>query len=177
MTLSKQFLDRAAELYSSQLRRSKERRGPSGKITRVGYVLPFDREQFTNWLVTQFPGGIRRCICTKPIDVFNCQVDHVTPLERQGSPALSNLECICESCNKIKHTMTGEEFRKLLEFIKEMGSRFPDGQAVKSITHRLQSYSSLKASANGQRARKVKAKAAVSGNHSPRTVQDSYDDF
>jgi 5-methylcytosine-specific restriction endonuclease McrA len=166
MNLSEKFKDRAEALYQSQVRRSRERKGPSGRITRHGYVLGFDRKQFFCWLFDQF-GGENNAIlcryCRRAIDVYSCTVDHEVPLKRGGAPVLSNLGVICSPCNAVKHIMTPDEMLRFVKKLQELADEFHNSIAVDSITHRLESYSKLMASANSQRARKQKeaAKAVI----------------
>lgn len=140
--LSDRFKERVRSLYQSQVSRSRQKSGPSGRISKKGYQLPFDQKQFTAWFVDQFDGkeaGVIRCAyCNKPVDAYSCVVDHKIPLKRGGSPGLTNLGLPCESCNQIKGGMTPEEFQFLLDKLAEMSVRFMNGLAVQDVTSRLQ---------------------------------------
>lgn len=142
LNLSPRFKERVGNLYKSQVSRARQKTGPSGRISRKGYVLPFDQKQFTAWFVDQFggnEGGVIRCkYCNVPLDAYSCVVDHEVPLKRGGSPALSNLGLPCEPCNQCKGGMTPDEFRFFLDKMAEMSLRFAGGQAVQDITSRLQ---------------------------------------
>jgi 5-methylcytosine-specific restriction endonuclease McrA len=140
--LSDRFKERVSNLYKSQVNRARQKTGPSGRISKKGYALPFDQKQFTAWFVDKFDGkegGVIRCrYCTKPVDAYSCVVDHEIPLKRGGSPGLTNLGLPCESCNQIKGGMTPDEFMFFLDKMAEMSVRFAPGHAVQDITSRLQ---------------------------------------
>jgi 5-methylcytosine-specific restriction endonuclease McrA len=142
MNLSPKFSDRCRNLYQSLLNRSKEKKSVNtGRITKRGYELPFDRRQFSAWFLDKFGHefGVTRCrYCQKPIDAFNCTVDHAVPLKRGGSPGLENLDAICEEDNQIKGQLTPPEYQFFLDKLAEMAVRFPGTSAVSDITSRLQ---------------------------------------
>jgi 5-methylcytosine-specific restriction endonuclease McrA len=79
-----------------------------------GMTVPFTPQQFTAWFLQQFEGtenGVARCpYCNAPIDAYNCVLDHVVPLKREGSPDLSNLAPCCEACNDRKGGLNAIEF-------------------------------------------------------------------
>lgn len=168
--LSDRFEARVKSLFESQRLRSKEKKDKNGRIIRQGYLLPFDRKQFTAWFLDVF-GGENNAIlcryCNRPIDAYTCQVDHVMPLRRGGSPGLGNMECICPPCNAVKGKMSGEEMEYFRFLMVDMGNHFHNGVAVQDITHRLESYSKMKATVNAGRARKAaqQVAAALTGNN------------
>lgn len=141
LNLSQRFKDRALTLYQSQVNRARQKTGPSGRISKKGYELPFDQKQFIAWFVDKFGGNeggvIRCCYCTAPIDAYSCVVDHEIPLKRGGSPGLENLGLLCEGCNQSKGILLPEEFRFFLDKMAEMSVRFASGQAVQDIMSRL----------------------------------------
>lgn len=163
--LSKELSKRRDDLWKSQLSRAAGKKNKNGRWTRLPYTLPFDKKQFTAWLLDKFGGngeGAIQCrYCFKPISVFFCQIDHAVPIKRSGSPGLPNLDAICEPCNHVKSEMTPEEFLFFLLKMREMGDHFHNGIAVKNVIHRLESYSALKATANRVRAQKSKAALAA----------------
>lgn len=162
ISFSPRFRDRVNSLFASQQNRAREKRNKNGRIVKQGYVLPFDRKQFMAWLVDQFGGenGAIPCrYCRRPIDVYNCQLDHGTPLSRGGSPGLSNLTATCAPCNDVKGKMTPEEMDFFLAKMVDMGNHFHNGIAVQNITHRLESYSAMKATVNRAHANKKKEAA------------------
>jgi 5-methylcytosine-specific restriction endonuclease McrA len=165
IALSQRFQDRIDSLWGSQLSRSREKKGPSGRISKPGYELPFNKKQFVAWFVDIFGGefGVIRCrYCNRPIDAFNCVVDHSTPLKRGGPPALHNLDVICEEDNQIKGQMTPDEFTWFLNKMAEMSARFPGSPCVRDITSRLQKAIKLAAAVRfGIASRQKKAVAAV----------------
>jgi 5-methylcytosine-specific restriction endonuclease McrA len=167
--LSPRFQDRVDALFAAQRSRAREKKGPSGRISKAGYVLPFDKRQFTAWFLDQFggvEGGVIRCrYCKKPIDAYNSVIDHATPLKRGGSPGLGNLECICEQDNQVKGGMTPDEFEWFLTKMAEMGMRFHGGEAVRDITSRLAKAVKLAAAMRYSIAgRQKQAMAAAVGN-------------
>src|SRR5258707_2286140 len=151
--LSKRFRVRVTSLYGSQQNRAREKRNKNGRTIKPGYVVPFDKKQFTAWLLDRFHGengtGVIPCrYCRRPIDVYNCQLDHSVPLARGGPPGLDNLTATCAPCNDIKGKLTAEEMDFFLSKLVEMGNHFRNGAAVANITHRLESYSKMKATVN-----------------------------
>lgn len=142
IAFSDRFKERVTSLYKSQTSRARQKQGPSGRVSKKGYQLPFDQKQFVAWFVDQFggaEGGVIRCrYCNKPVDAYSCVVDHEIPLKRGGSPGLSNLGLPCEPCNQTKGGMTPEEFMFFLDKMAEMSVRFMSGLAVQDITSRLQ---------------------------------------
>jgi 5-methylcytosine-specific restriction endonuclease McrA len=172
ISLSDRFKERVASLYKSQVNRARQKQGPSGRISKKGYALPFDQKQFTAWFLDQFngnEGGVIRCkYCNVPLDAYSCVVDHETPLKRGGSPGLSNLGLPCEACNQVKGGMTPDEFRFLLDKLAEMSVRFASGQAVQDITSRLQKAIKLAAAMRFNIAsRQKKAAQAVIAEEEP----------
>lgn len=162
--LSPRFADRCDSLFQSQKNRAKEKKDKNGRILKLGYLLPFDRKQFIAWFLDQF-GGENNAIlcryCKRPIDAYTCQVDHAVPLKRGGSPGLGNLGPICAPCNAIKSKMIPEEMEYFCGLMIDMGNHFHNGVAVQDITHRLESYSKMKATVNAGRARKNAARVAA----------------
>lgn len=149
--LSARFRARVESLFKSQQSRAKEKANKNGRIIKPGYKLPFDRRQFTTWLFDKFGGeyGAIPCrYCRRPIDIYNSQLDHGTALKRGGSPGLGNLDAVCAPCNATKGQLTPEEFDFFLVKMREMGDHFHNGFAVQNITHRLESYSAMKATVN-----------------------------
>lgn len=56
--------------------------------------------------------------CLIDLILDDITVDHKTPLFREGTNNLENLCIACSSCNTIKGSLTEEEFRQLLELVK-----------------------------------------------------------
>ena len=66
-----------------------------------------------------------RCIyCSTRISVRrdNYEVDHKTPLARQGKDAVANLQALCRACNKQKGARTHAEYQHLLRHGRERPS-------------------------------------------------------
>lgn len=54
-------------------------------------------------------------ICGKPLAYDEMTIDHIIPKARGGDGSFSNLQCACETCNTMKHSLTENEFfRKVL---------------------------------------------------------------
>jgi 5-methylcytosine-specific restriction endonuclease McrA len=161
IALSDRFKARVSSLYQSQRNRAKEKAGPSGRVSKKGYLLPFDQKQFASWFIDQFggvEGGVIRCrYCNRPLDAYSCVVDHEVPLKRGGSPGLQNLGLPCEACNQIKGQLTPDEFKFFLDKMAEMSLRFASGQAVQDITSRLQKAIKLAAGMRFNMAQKARA--------------------
>lgn len=167
MIQGRQLLDRAETLYGYQVDRSRQKKSKSGRITKKGYTLPFNRQQFIVWLSAQFGGNLGSAIrcryCNRPIDIFSCQIDHGTSLDRGGSPGLENLSPTCKPCNQTKGTMSVEEMDYLVAFLYAMAKHFSNSEAADSITQRLESYSAMKANTNKMRAQNAANKAPGAG--------------
>jgi len=164
ITLTQRFNDRVTSLFNSQQSRSREKKNKNGRIIKKGYILPFNKKQFTSWMLDQFGGenGAIQCrYCRRPIDAYSCQIDHGMPLARSGSPGLGNLCPTCAPCNDTKGQLTPEEFQFFLDKMAEMSMRFHSGIAVQNITHRLESYSAMKATVNRHHAGRQKATVAA----------------
>lgn len=172
MQYSEAITKRLKSLWDSQTGRAKEKKSKKGRVTRHGYRLLFDKQQFTGWLTQLFGAGLQgvsRCrYCNRPVDVLNCEIDHDIPIKRGGLPSLDNLAISCDACNPAKGELTGKEFTALLGKLVELNREFPDGIAVRSIMHRLQSYSAMKATVNRHRAQQFSAKTVNSLANAPK---------
>lgn len=70
------------------------------------------------------PFGARDCrYCGDRLKPKTFSLDHRIPVDRGGSWDLSNLDVICEKCNRAKGTMTGEEFDAVLRVLRTMPER------------------------------------------------------
>lgn len=57
-----------------------------------------------------------KCVyCDKDLSDGMFQIDHITPLSKQGTHSIENLQLLCIECNRLKHTTTDTEFRSLLK--------------------------------------------------------------
>jgi|SRR5579871_1009856 len=168
--LSQRFKDRLSSLWKSQVNRSREKSGPSGIISRRGYVLPFDQKQFAAWFLQQFAGNeggvIRCCYCNRPVDAYSCVVDHAIPLKRGGSPGLENLALPCETCNSIKGQLTPEEFKDFLDHMVILGNKHGQ-KPVTDIMSRLEKAVKLAAGMRFNIMQKQKAAARQIAEQEP----------
>lgn len=55
-----------------------------------------------------------RCVYCKADLKFGVQIDHILAVKRGGTNWPSNLQLLCASCNRRKHTKTDAEFRELM---------------------------------------------------------------
>jgi len=159
MMYSQRFKDRARSLFNSQVVRSKERKDKNGRITKRGYLLPFDFAAFFHWFLQALggsEGAIVRCpYCTAVMDAYTLVVDHSDPLRRGGSPGLENLSLVCASCNDIKGQLTASEFRLFLDKLREIELAF-GAAPVRNITSRLESQTRLATKARWDAAKQFK---------------------
>ena len=56
--------------------------------------------------------------CLKPLTLETINIDHKTPIGRNGQNEITNLCVSCEPCNRIKGNLKEDEFRQLLELLK-----------------------------------------------------------
>ena len=57
--------------------------------------------------------------CNKQIPPLDFSIDHKIPKNRGGTNSLNNLHLVCIKCNKVKGDLTDEEFRQLINFLKD----------------------------------------------------------
>ena len=57
--------------------------------------------------------------CGEPLRGSNLSLDHRTPLARGGTMDLENYDATCRRCNKRKGQLTADEYRAILEVIKD----------------------------------------------------------
>jgi hypothetical protein len=48
--------------------------------------------------------------CGTGVDAFSAEPDHMTPTSRGGSARIENIAPACKTCNRLKGSMTAEEF-------------------------------------------------------------------
>lgn len=79
-------------------------------------------EVLTDWVTTN---RMLACpYCGDPVK----EIDHKQPLSKGGEHAIENLQMLCLDCNRSKHDMTDEEFRKYREVEPKLkkGLTLPD---------------------------------------------------
>ena len=57
--------------------------------------------------------------CNKQIPPLDFSIDHKIPKNRGGTNSLDNLHLVCIKCTKVKGDLTDEEFRQLINFLKD----------------------------------------------------------
>ena len=60
-------------------------------------------------IYNQAEGRCTICGDFVPFDEFT--IDHIYPIAKGGTNEISNLQCTCESCNRMKQAMSEQEFR------------------------------------------------------------------
>ena len=50
----------------------------------------------------------------------NLTIDHKIPLTRGGTDDLSNLQCLCQSCNQIKSGVRDDEIKRIVKWWLEI---------------------------------------------------------
>ena len=60
------------------------------------------------------PNDIACVYCLKPLSLGTVSFDHEIPLVRGGAVFIPNVVISCVDCNKIKGSLTGDEYRELL---------------------------------------------------------------
>lgn len=58
-----------------------------------------------------------KCVYCKQNLGHDFHIDHIVPLSKNGTHEVSNLQCLCPTCNLGKHTMTHDEY---VEYCKKM---------------------------------------------------------
>ena len=62
------------------------------------------------------------CIyCNEEITPKNASLDHNIPLQRGGEDNFDNYDFICFPCNRSKGTLTGQEYRDLVDVLQVLG--------------------------------------------------------
>ena len=63
--------------------------------------------------------GNRSALSGEPIDDKNSEIDHIIPVSRGGSSEIENLQWVTRKINRMKHTMTNEEFVEVCRSVIE----------------------------------------------------------
>lgn len=117
--------ERASKLFYDIKRRSEPRlwkSGPRvGKIIRPAIPVPYSSEAFATWLLETVGCRAFLCpYCNAPLDVFTMTLDHGIPISIGGTNEFDNLVPCCADCNKLKHSLTGEQYLELRRKLREL---------------------------------------------------------
>ena len=63
--------------------------------------------------------GNRCALSGQPIDHLNSEIDHILPVSRGGSSEMENLQWLSRTVNRMKGTMTNEEFVEACKLVVE----------------------------------------------------------
>jgi 5-methylcytosine-specific restriction endonuclease McrA len=122
--------------YRAMVKRFGEKKNKKGAVIRQARLVPFTLDEFMVWFRYRLGGDLQchtDCVyCARTLTITTLRVDHDIPVDRGGSLGLSNLLECCDDCNRIKGSLTGEEYVALLRGLKT----FPEA-ARKDITRRL----------------------------------------
>jgi 5-methylcytosine-specific restriction endonuclease McrA len=126
-----QYRKRVATLYSDERTRWRaqlQKGMPKGVKLNVppDQVLPYTQAEFGRWMwKTQIQLNAILCpYCGTPIDILSLQLDHKTPLRKGGGPELSNKQCVCARCNRVKGQFTHDKYLLIVEFMRGPGAHF-----------------------------------------------------
>lgn len=118
------FYKRTGTIYQSMKNRFRERKWKSGRnaghVRVVGRQLPFDLNQFRDWLEFKLGGmdGTVKCrYCPAVLTALDCSVDHVHPVSQGGELELGNLDFACSRCQRFKGGLTERGFLELKDFL------------------------------------------------------------
>lgn len=155
-----QFTVRTGSIYGNMVSRFTEKRNKNGRITRIGYTVPFTRDEFRAWLREQLggDGGVRKCnYCQTFVSAADCVIDHKTPPNRGGSLGLDNLAVCCAPCNNCKGGMKAESYVAIRTFA--LLNIDPD--CCKDLFKRLQSQMKLATMQRWELAKRLKQKKSA----------------
>ena len=155
-SIDSQFVQRTGSVYDAMVRRFTEKKSvKTGRITRMGFKIPFTKEEFRQWMENQLGGrgGVRKCAyCSTFVSAADCVIDHMTPPMRGGSVNFDNLAVCCEPCNAIKGGCTAAGYVAFRTFA--LLNLDPDD--CKDLFKRLQSQMKLLRWQQTERVRKFK---------------------
>jgi 5-methylcytosine-specific restriction endonuclease McrA len=134
MPLEVAFHTRTASIYSSMVSRFKQKMDKRGRVMRQGRIVPFTLSEFRLWLLEQLggkPDGSARCAyCNCPVFADTLRVDHKIPVSRGGDLTLVNCCVSCDRDNRMKGSLTADEFKALQVALGDLlrnGSLHPAG--------------------------------------------------
>src|SRR5262252_8462679 len=116
------FLRITEQRYRAMVRRFAARYDVRGRLIRPELVVPFDLQEYRDWLRAALGGeqGQTQCeYCSHLIVLDTLQVDHRLPVSRGGDLGFDNLAVCCEPCNSQKGAMNALAFLQLKNFVHE----------------------------------------------------------
>jgi len=106
--LRKVFMSRTSDIYSAQKRRARQHR----------QQLQYSLETFREWV-----SEADTCTyCRLRLTAQTFSADHNLPVSRASGPAawsIGNIAICCGPCNQVKGNLSGGEFERLLQTIKD----------------------------------------------------------
>jgi hypothetical protein len=120
----------------------------AARAVKHNFSLPFSKAVFREWLKTRFTNdGTTPCTyCFTPIDLLNCEIDHMRPIGRIctiDDLDLGNLCITCVPCNQIKGEMTGREYLALRDFLYDTKRSGFAPEGISAVFSRLQGHRKL----------------------------------
>jgi 5-methylcytosine-specific restriction endonuclease McrA len=119
--------------YRAMVRRFAARYNTRGHLIRPGFNVPFELQDFREWLRAGLGGeqGQAKCeYCARVVVLDTLEVDHRLPVSRGGSLTLDNLALACGPCNQQKGKMTALAFIQLLNFVHEHELTYRDWDPI-----------------------------------------------
>ncbi len=121
----KEIQQRIKKMHGLMLRRFGPKFWKSGKrngqLREPGMTVPFSAAELHSWVMAEVGIYASPCpFCGTPIDALSLSLDHDVPASRGGSLVLDNLVCCCLKCNKLKGSLTGDEFRGFMLYVRDL---------------------------------------------------------
>ena len=97
---------------AASFNQSAKRAGRTEKVTWQEIQAEFKMRQ---------PMSEMCCWCYQPLTVDTLSLDHLHALAKGGEHSLRNMAFSCRKCNRYKGSMTGEDYKNLLEALRKVG--------------------------------------------------------
>lgn len=102
-------------------RAARKRKNPKAWKARIIYTslhhygIVIKTDKIIEWIE-----NTPNCIyCSNSIPIKDYSVDHIIPRSRGGSDTIENIQLVCRSCNLMKGGLLDNEFRELLDWLKD----------------------------------------------------------